>query len=81
MVVHQGVHDDVGPGTPVEHIAHHVELVHHHALDEVTHGDDEALGPVDVNDGGDDVLIVVPLVVELVVGVEQLVDDVGVLLG
>ena len=58
-----------------------MEPVHHHPLDEVAHGDDEALGPVDVDDGGDDVLVVIPLVVELVVGVEQLVDDVGVLLG
>ena len=81
VVVHQGVHDDVGPGPPVEHVPHHVEPVHHHPLDEVAHGYDEALSPVDVDDGGDDVLVVVPLVVELVVGVEELVDDVGVLLG
>ena len=81
VVLHEGVHDDVRPGTSIEHVAHHVEPVHHHAFDEVAHGDNEALGLVNVDDGGDDVLIVVPLVVELVVGVEQLINDVGVLLG
>ena len=36
------------------------------------------LGPVDVDDGVDDVLVIVLFIVNLVVGVEQLVNDVGV---
>ena len=71
MVLHQGVHDDVGPGAPVEHVSHHVKPVYHHALDEIAHSDDEALGPINVDDGGDDIFIVVPLIVELIVGVEH----------
>ena len=81
VVGEQGVHNDVGPGAAVEDVAHHVQAVHHHVLDELAHVDDEVPRPVDVDDGGDDVLVVVPLVVKLVVGVEQLVDDVGVLAG
>ena len=77
-VLHQGVQNDVRPGPPVEQVPHHVELVHHHALDDPAHRLDEVLGPVDVDDGVDDVLVVVLFIVNLVVGVEQLVNDVGV---
>ena len=37
--------------------------------------------PVDVDDGGDDIFIVFPLVVVLIIGVDELVNDVGILLG
>ena len=81
VVIHEGVHNDVRPGSAVEHIAHHVEPVHHHALDEIAHGHDKVLRPIDVDDGGDDVFVVVPLVVKLVIGVEQFVDDIGKIVG
>ena len=80
VVVQQGVQDDVRPGAPVEDVPHHVEVIHRQALDELAQLHQKVGGPADVNDGGDDVLVVVPLVVVLVVGVEHLVQDVGILL-
>ena len=70
------------PG-PVEDVPHQMEVVHRQPLDELAQLDEEVGGPVQVDDGVDDVLVVVPLVrlVLLVVGVDQLVDDVGVLRG
>ena len=66
---------------PVEDVPHHVEVVHRQALDELAELHQEVGGPADVDDGGDDVLVVVPLVVVFVVGVQHLIDDVGVLPG
>ena len=56
-------------------------MVHNQALDEIAHGNDKILRPVDVDDGGDDIFIVFPLVVVLIIGVDELVNDVGILLG
>ena len=81
VVVQQGVHDDIRPGAPVKDVAHDVQVVHRQALDDAGHRLDEAGGLADADDGVDDVLVVIPLVGLLVVGVEQLVDDVGVVLG
>lgn len=67
-----------GPG---RRCPHHVEVVHRQALDELAELHQEVGGPADVDDGGDDVLVVVPLVVVFVVGVQHLIDDVGVLPG
>ena len=58
-----------------------MEVVHRQALDELAELHQEVGGPADVDDGGDDVLVVVPLVVVFVVGVQHLIDDVGVLPG
>ena len=81
VVVQQGVHDNIRPWTAVEDIAHDVQMVHRQALDDAGHRLDEAGGLADADDGVDDVLVVIPLVGLLVVGVEQLVDDVGIVLG
>ena len=62
-------------------VPHDVHVVHRHTLDDGGHRLDEPVGLAQVDDGGDDVLVVVPLVRLVVVGVEQLVDDVGVVLG
>ena len=81
VVGHQAVHDDVGAGAPVKDVPHQVEVVHRQALDELAQLDQEIGRPVQVDDGVDDVFIVIPLVrlIFLVVGVDQLVDDIGVL--
>ena len=54
-------------------------MIDRQAFDQFAQLDEKAGGPVDVNNRGDDILIVVPFVTVLVVGVEHLVDDVGVL--
>ena len=58
-------------------------MVHRQALDELAQLDEEVGSPVQIDDGVDDVLVIVPLVrlIFLVVGVDQLVDDIGVLRG
>ena len=58
-------------GGPGRRCPHHVEVVHRQALDELAELHQEVGGPADVDDGGDDVLVVVPLVVVLVVGVQH----------
>lgn len=81
VVLQQGVHDDVRPGPAVKDVSHDVHMVHRHALD---HQGDRLNEPVrlsQVDDGVDDILIVVPLVRLIIVGMEQLVDDIGVILG
>lgn len=58
-----------------------MHVVHRHALDNGGDRLDKAVGLLQVDDGGDDVFKVVPLVGLGVVGVDQFVDDVGVILG
>ena len=81
VVVQQRVHDDVSPGTAVKDIAYNVHVVHGHALDDGGDRFDKAVGLLQVDDGGDDVFKVVPLVGLGVVGVDEFVNDVGVILG
>ena len=79
VIAQQGIHDDVRTGSPVENIAHQMQMVHRHALDKFADGDDKIGSLTDVNDSGDDVLKVVPLVRLVAVGVKQFLDNVGVL--
>ena len=82
VVIHEDVHDAVRPGSPVEDIAHHMQTVHRQVLDEGGQGLEEAVRAADVDKGVHDGLMVVVLIVILVgLGVEQLVQDGGVLLG
>lgn len=53
-------------------------MVDGNALDDGADRRDEAGGLAGVDDAGDDVFKIVPLVELLVVGVQQLLDDVGV---
>ena len=82
VVVHEDVHDAVRPGPPVENIAHHMQAIHRQVLDEGGQGLEEAVRAADVDEGVHDGLMIAVLVVILVgLGVEQLVQDGGVLLG
>ena len=78
---HQGVHDDVRTGTTVEDIADDVHVLHGQALDGGGQGLDDGVGLLDGNDGGDQVVIVFPQGAFAGLGVQQLVDEVGVILG
>ena len=78
VIVQQGVHDDVGAGAAVIDITHQMQVIHRQTLDQLAQLDQEVGGAADIDDGGDDVLVIIALVCILVVGVDQLVDDVGI---
>lgn len=54
-----------------------MQTVHCQPLDHTGNGSDEGIRPVDLDDGGDDAVVVVLLVLHAGIGVEQLIDDVG----
>ena len=79
VVVHQRVQNDVRPRTTVKDIAHQMKMVHRQSLDELAQLHQEVGGPVDVDDGGNDILVIVPLVHVLIVSMDHFINDVGVL--
>jgi hypothetical protein len=76
MVVTQCIHNDVGTGATIEHIAYNVKRIYGELLNEIAHGYDEIVCPFCGYDGAyDDVDI------SVFVGVygrfmQQLLDDV-----
>ena len=82
VVAHEAVDDLVGVRTAVEHVADDVEVVHREALHERGEAHDEVVCRARLNDRVDDAPMVALALVALPGGgVEQLVDDVGVLDG
>ena len=64
--------------TAVEDVAHDVQTVDRQPLDQQRHRDDKVVG-VDLYDGLEDVVVVAHLILILVgLGVEELIDDIGV---
>ena len=80
VMLQQRVHDDIRTGASVENIAHQVQLIHSRPLDEVADGGDKVRRLADLDDGGDDVFEVVPLVGFLTMCIEQLFHDIRVVL-
>ena len=72
---HQAVHDDVRPGAPVKNVAHNVQLIHHQRLDHLADGPDHVGGLPDLDDGADDVLVLIPAGAALLYEVNQLVEN------
>ena len=81
MVLHELVHDQVGPGAPIEHIPQDVQLVHRQMLDDLAQPDDVGVRPLVPQDAVDDLAVIQILVVVLEMGVEQLVQNVGAAVG
>ena len=54
-------------------------MVHSQTLDEFAQLYQEVGSAVDVDDGGDDILVVVPLIRVLIVGVNHFINDIGIL--
>ena len=80
-VLHQQFDDPVRRIAAVEDIAHDVQAVYREALDQLGERDHEVLR-VDAQDGLEDLVMIAHLVVVLIrLGVHQLVDDVGEVLG
>ena len=77
VVLRQRVHDEVRALAPVVDIAQDVQAVDGEPLDEVAQGGDELVGAVGGDDGADDAVEVVLLVVAVAGLVEQFLDDVG----
>ena len=77
MMLHQPVQNHIGPGTPVEQVAHDVQPVHRQPLDDLTEPDNVGVRPLIADDDLDDLAVVQVLVVVLKVGVEQLVQNVA----
>ena len=76
----QAVHDDIRPGAPVENVAHDVQVVNGKLLDGVADGLNHVTGLADPDNGADEVFVVFPLILLVIPGVEQLIDDVPVAL-
>ena len=76
VVGHQQIQNLVRPGSPVVNIAHDVQPVHRQPLDQGGQGDDKFIRPPHLDNGGNDVLIIPLLVSLVIVGVQQLVDDI-----
>ena len=73
----QDVHNLVGAGTTVKHVAQDVQLVDGELLDEVTNGDNEVVGTASADDGVHNNVDIGLLVAVGGVLVQQLLDDVG----
>ena len=82
VVLHEAVEDLIGVGTAVKDVAHEVEVVDGEALDERGEAHDEVVRGAGVHNGVDDALVVALALLALAGGgMEELVDDVGVLDG
>ena len=81
MVAAKRVHDEVRAGAAVENVAQDVKAVDGQALDEAAEGHDEVVRAAGGDDGVDNHVEVGLLVVVLERLVEELLDDVGELLG
>lgn len=81
LVLAQGIHHEVRARAAVEEVAHDMQAVYRQALYEVADGHDEVVGLACADDGFDDALDVAVLVGHAGGLVEQLLDDVGELLG
>ena len=76
-MLHEQIEDVVRPLAPVVDIPHDVQAVHGQPLDEGAEALDDLLRPVDIDNGGDDVLVIGLLVLLVVVGMEQLVQNIA----
>ena len=72
---HEAVHYDVRPGAPVENVAHNVQLVHNQRLNDLADGPDHIGGLTDLDDGVDDVFVLVPAGAALLNEVNQLIQN------
>ena len=81
MMAHQHIDNDVGALAAVEYIAYNVQPVDREPLDYVGHCDDEAVRPVEGEDRIDDLAVVFFLVMLAVIGINQLIDDIGIVGG
>ena len=77
----QLVHDQMGAVPPVVDVAHDVQLVDDAVLHQMAHGDDELVRRVDVQDGVQDLAVVLLLVEVLAAGGHQLGDHILKILG
>ena len=78
LVAHQQVHDQVRVLAPVENIAQNVQAVHKQPLCQSTERHDEIIRALRVHDGLQDLGVITRAIVVLILlGVQQLVDDEG----
>ena len=78
VAAHEGVHDDIRPGTAVENIAHDVQVIAGQRLDERTERLDDLGRLADVNDGVQDAFVLPLAEALLIPEVDQLIQDVAV---
>ena len=78
-MLHQGIKNDIGARPAVKNIADNMQMVDNKRFDHTTYSFNKILGAVDVNNGRNDIFIVVLLIMDLVIGIEQLVDNICIL--
>ena len=81
MVRQQLIHHHVGSGAAVKDVAHNVQMIHSQPLDGLTDAFNDAGGLPRLNDGIDDVLIIIPLIRVIGADLQQLIDDSVIALG
>ena len=77
MVVHQLVHDDMRPRSPVIDISHNMKVIHDQALDQGGDRRNKPFRSAYPDDRHDDLIIVGFLIVDLRLLRDQLLDDIG----
>ena len=81
MIFQKRIHDDVSPGTAVKNIAHEVQPIHRKAFDHGAERGDEIRSLANLDNRGDDILVVFLFVEFLAVGMKQLFNDIGIISG
>lgn len=78
VIGEERVHNDVGAGAAVKDIAHQMQPVNGQAFDDLADGRDKVGGLLDLDDGADDVLVIVVLVDLFRMGMQELLNDIGI---
>ena len=77
MVLLQHIHNDMRAGASVVNVAHDVEMVNDHSLDQVAERADKLRCPSDLDDRMDDLVVVRFLVLHLLLLRDQFLDHIG----
>ena len=80
VVFQQRFHDNIRPGPTVKDVTHNVHVVHRHTLDHQRNCLNEPVCLPQVDDRVDNILIIIPLIRLIIVGVEQFINDISVIL-
>ena len=78
VVFHECFHYDIRSGTTIKDVSNNVESVDDEAFNDITDSDDKVLRFANLDDSGNNIVVIFPFIVERKVSVQQLVDDIGV---
>ena len=79
--LHQLIHNQIRPWTPVKNIPYNMKVVNGQVLNQAAQGDDELVRGMYVYDGTDNLTVINPLVLPLVIHMQKLINNIGKLFG